>query len=195
MGGADPTAHVDAASSANVWIHRVRELLATRSAQSAEVVEEGLRAWPADPELLLLSALTALAGHQPDRALTRLKRYSKRYGHSKEATLLTAIALGQQKQFNRAWALLSEEELVSNYTAFTWFVGGHSMRDWLVGWLGQIRAEATKTARVTRPPVRPAKPPRAPAPKARPVPAPAPAQPVVADLPKLEARFDIDLEF
>jgi superfamily II DNA or RNA helicase len=172
----------------------VRALLASGSTQAAEVVDEGLRAWPVNPELLMLSALTALAIHQPDRALARLKRFNKRYVTTKAVTLLTALALAQQKQFTRAWAMLSESHLVTNHAALAWFVGDDVMRDWLFGWLGEIRAEVSQANRVARTPLRATKPVRTPAARARPVPAPIPTVPVVADLPKLEARFDIDFE-
>ena len=90
------------------WVGRLRDALAARSSQAFDVAEEGLRAWPADPEILMLAALTALAGNQPERALALLKRHGKRYVPGKAVTLLTALALGQQGHFaqaadNAAW--------------------------------------------------------------------------------------------
>ena len=75
------------------WVDRLRDALASRSPQVRELAEEGLRFWPADPELLLLAALAALAIDLPERALKLLKRYGKRYVPGKPVTLLMALAL------------------------------------------------------------------------------------------------------
>ena len=69
-------------------IDHLRDALASRSPLVREIAEEGLRSWPADPELLLLSALAALAMDLPERALSLLKRYGKRYVPGKPVTLL-----------------------------------------------------------------------------------------------------------
>ena len=66
---------------------------------------------PRDPELLLLAALAAMAASQPERALALLKRYQKRFAPGKPITLLTALALAQQRQFRRAWTMLEAEGL------------------------------------------------------------------------------------
>jgi len=55
-----------------VWISAVREALAARSAKAFDIAEQGLRAFPADPELLLIAALAALGTAAPDRALVLL---------------------------------------------------------------------------------------------------------------------------
>ena len=67
-------------------IDNLRLALASGSPEALEVAEEGLRTWPSDPEMLLLAALTALAGNLPERALALLKRYGKRYVPGKAAT-------------------------------------------------------------------------------------------------------------
>ena len=67
-------------------IDNLRLALASGSPQALEVAEEGLRTWPSDPEMLLLAALTALAGNLPERALALLKRYGKRYVPGKAVT-------------------------------------------------------------------------------------------------------------
>ncbi len=192
----EPSAH-----SPDAWASQVRSLLASRSARAAEVADEGLRAWPVDPELLMLSALTALAMDQPERALARLKRFGKRYVTTKAIILLTALALAQQKQFTRAWTLLSESHLTTNAAALAWFVGDDVMRGWLFEWLNKIRADAQRAERLPKrtpkpvrvPPTRPSAT-RAPAAAVRPAAAPAPILPVIADLPKLEARFNVEFE-
>ncbi len=79
------------------WTAHLRAALAERFSQAPGIAAEALRAWPADPELLLLAALTALAGGLPERALVLLKRY----GPSKPATLLTGLVLAQQGQSAR----------------------------------------------------------------------------------------------
>ena len=78
-------------------IDHLRDALASRSPLVREIAEEGLRSWPADPELLLLAALAALAMDLPERALSLLKRYGKRYVPGKPVTLLMALALASAK--------------------------------------------------------------------------------------------------
>ena len=171
---------------ADVWLDRLREALFDRSAKAPDIAEAALLAWPGDPHLLLLAALTSLAGQQPDRALSLLKRFSKRYKSGRQATLLTALALAQQGHAPRAWAMLQAEQLDTDRAARAAFVGGAVMQEWLYARLREIRPK--------RPAPQPA---RTPAPvRAKPQPAaPAvPALPVVADLPRLEARFDIAFE-
>jgi len=46
------------AQGQEVWASHVRNALAARSAQALDMAEESLCAFPADPELLLLAALT-----------------------------------------------------------------------------------------------------------------------------------------
>ncbi len=191
----------------DVWIGRVRQALAARSSQASEFVEEALRAWPIDPELLLLAALTALAVRQPERALALLKRYGKRYVPGKHVTLLHALALGQQGLFARAWAMLQAEGLDTDRAALGWFVGDDVMRDWLVASLGDIRlqrlrARTQKQAAASPAAARRPKPVAAQPPATRPTPArttasqlaPMAPPPAIADLPRLEARFDMSFE-
>ncbi|MDA8247872.1 MAG: DEAD/DEAH box helicase, partial [Rhodospirillales bacterium] len=200
--GADPPGR-------EFWIGRVRSALAERSSHAQAFAEEGLRAWPADPELLLLAALTALAAGLPERALALLKRYGKRYVPGKPVALLTALAIAQQGQFARAWTTLHAEGLETDRAARSWFVGDDVMADWLVASLRQIRLERSRPQEPTQARRRAAPPPvasRQPGsaavlpPSARLAPARANGREVippllpVADLPQLEARFDMAFE-
>ncbi len=199
-----------------IWIDRLRQALAERSSQALDIAEEALHAWPASPELLLLAALTALAGARPERALVLLKRYGKRYGLGKPAILLTGLALAQQGQSARAWAMLLDAGLHTERTALPWFVGDDVLEEWLYSQLHRLRGEHlhspgraqtpvpkhSRTGAAPPPaPPRPAKPTSGQAPSVRPSPARAPKHPVasfalpeVAGLPRLEARFDMAFE-
>ena len=184
-------------------IDNLRLALASGSPQALEVAEEGLRTWPSDPEMLLLAALTALAGNLPERALALLKRYGKRYVPGKAVTLLTALALGQQQQFTRAWTMLHAAGLDTDRAALAWFVGDTVMADWLYTRLREIRIEKLRRASHSPAVDRGAKQPtarpsahRAPRPNrdARQDGAVGPSLPAVADLARLEARFEIAFE-
>ncbi len=214
----DEVAAGDGDQGQQLWIDRLRQALAERSSQALDIAEEALHAWPASPELLLLAALTALAGARPERALVLLKRYGKRYGPGKPAVLLTALALAQQGQSARAWAMLLDAGLHTGRAALPWFVGDDVMEEWLYSQLHRLRGEhlhfpgqaQTRAPRQSRTgaapppaPPRPAKPASGQAPAVRPPPARAPKPPVaaagsalpeVAGLPRLEARFDMAFE-
>ena len=186
------------------WIERLRDALASRSPQVREVAEEGLRFWPADPELLLLAALAALALDLPERALILLKRYGKRYVPGKPVTLLMALALAQQRRFTHAWTTLHAAGLDNDRAALAWFVGDTVMADWLSARLREIRIERLRRPGHAPAVTRRGKPriadPAAPRPagegtNGRQTPAVAAVtQAVVADLPRLEARLDIAIE-
>jgi len=129
------------AQGQEVWASHVRDALAARSAQALDIAEESLCAFPADPELLLLAALTALATALPERALVLLKRYAKRYGPGKPAILLTCLALAQQGHVTRAWTTLQDEGLDTGRAAVPWFVGDGIMEHWLYAQLHEIHRE------------------------------------------------------
>ena len=178
----------------NLWVERLRDALAKRSPDTRGVAEQAVRACPTDPELLLLAALAAVAASQPERALALLKRYQKRFAPGRPITLLTALALAQQRQFSRAWTMLEAEGLESYPAAARWFVGADVMQDWLRDRLLEIRLERMRAqSRVPVPTApRPGKRTEAPAPRARP-PIP-PVLPPMGDLPRLEASFTVRFE-
>ncbi|MFL5333694.1 MAG: hypothetical protein ACJ8H8_11065, partial [Geminicoccaceae bacterium] len=131
-----------ARSTRDACVDRLRRALETRSSRAYEIAHDGLLAWPADPELLLLAALAALAANEPVRALTLLKRYGKRYKPGKPSTLLTSLALAQQGKPDEAWAMLQAAQLETDRAAAAWFVGDDVMEDWLYKWLREIRRQA-----------------------------------------------------
>ena len=187
-------------STRDACVDRLRRALEARSSRACEIAHDGLLAWPADPELLLLAALAALAANEPVRALTLLKRYGKRYKPGKPSSLLTSLALAQQGKPDEAWAMLQAAQLETDRAAIAWFVGDDVMEGWLYSSLREIRRQARlrpgRVAPITPQPARPApnlaaagRPSAARA--ASPV---VPARPAVADLPRLEAKFDMTLE-
>ncbi len=198
-GFATGTGDADAgAPSQELWASHVRDALGARSAQALATAEEALRVFPADPELLLLAALTALASAVPDRALIILKRYSKRYGSRKSAVLLTCVALAQQGHVTRAWTMLQDEGMDTDRQALPWFVGNDVMQGWLCARLREIR-QGRPQGQAKKPPAKPRPAPpsasRAPSSRARPAIPLAPTPPAVPDLPRLEARFDMAFDF
>ncbi len=204
--------------SQEVWVDRLRLALAERSAEARGIAEEALRAGLVNPELLLLAALAALAETLPERALVLLKRYGKRYGPGKPAILLTGLAVAQQGHFTRAWVMLQEAGLHTGRAALSWFVGDDIMEEWLYAQLHRLRGQqARPPGRVPTPlprqprtiatssplPFRPATLVSIQAPAVQPAPARKPKHPAsiagpvlpgIADLPRLEARFDMAFE-
>ena len=187
------------------WLRKLRGALGQRSRRSLDIAERALSAWPIDPELLLLGALTATASDNPERALALLKRYGRRYVPNKKAILLTALAIGHQRRYAEALAMLRAEKLDTDRAALECFVGDQVMADWLRGHLGEIRMLGSLTlglpgsraaGRAAQKPS--AKKAAAKPPAARPSPvsavAPMPAVPIIPDLPKLEARLDMAFE-
>jgi superfamily II DNA or RNA helicase len=193
----------------NYWESAVRSALAGRSQRSLLLAEQALTIHPGDPELMLLAALAALANEQPDRAHRILNRFRKRFVPQKDANLLTALALGQQKQYAKALAVLRENKLEDGRAAVAAFVGDAIMQGWLIDSLDEIRwkgrlSDTANPLTKPRPTARAGAKPtaaaraggkRSPAARAAtkpPRPAPVvPALPTVADLPKLEAHFDM----
>jgi superfamily II DNA or RNA helicase len=181
------------------WADRIRVALAKRSPHVFQVAEDALQAWPSDADILLLAALTALAGNQPDRAQRLLKRHGKHYVPGKQMTLLMGLTLAQKGQFAQAWETLAADALTTDRAALAWFIGDSVMEQWLYDQLREIRRERLRavgpalgrtrarpgTEREAKP--KAASPKAAVAPVARPLPA-------VADLPRLEAAFDMTFD-
>ena len=187
---------VAAYDDADFWIRAVRDTLAQRSHRSMIVAEQAMRSCPTDPEVLLLGALTALASGKPERSLAVLKRYAKRYVPNKESSLLSALALGEQDQHGVALAVLRSEGLDTDRAALRHFVGDAVMADWLRDRLRTIRLMGSIALRKAPAKVTPKPPMQTTLAKPQPArPAPiVPALPAIADLPKLEARFDMAFE-
>ena len=200
--GSPPDHSVAEQPTRGAWADRIRVALAQRSPSAFQIAEHALRAWPADAEILLLAALTALAGNQPDRALRLLKRYGKRYVPGKPVTLLTALALAEQGHFAQAWAKLAAEQLTTDRAAHSWFVGHTVMEEWLYDRLREIRRERLRTTGPAqgptpraRPAARTAKPKDArPKTPARAVAPHTPTLPAPVELPRREARLDITFD-
>jgi superfamily II DNA or RNA helicase len=182
--GADP----------DLWVERLRDALAERSPEIRGIAEKAVRACPADPELLLLAALAAMAASQPERALALLKRYQKRFAPGKPTVLLRALALAQQRQFDRAWTMLQADGLESYPAAARWFVGAGLMQDWLRDRLLEIRLQRMRAQSRSLIPTTPRPPKRTEilAPRVRPpVPLAIPAMP---ELPRLETDLTVRFE-
>jgi superfamily II DNA or RNA helicase len=193
------TESADQSLDRDAWSNRLRSALAERSPLAHQLAEEGLQAWPTDPQMLTLAALTSLAGRRPERALALLKRYGKRYIPNKPILLLTALAQAQQGHFAQAWKMLETENLHTDRAAMAWFVGDDVMEDWLLASLREIRAERLKSQTQQKPRASAGPPPLArkskPAPATvRDAPSVAPALPVVPDLPRQDARFSLSFE-
>lgn len=198
--GVDPLPDLAAGQppTRGMWADRIRDALAQRSSQVFQIVEDALHEWPGDAEILLLAALTALAGKQPDRAMRMLKRYGKRYEPGKLVTVLMALTLAEQGHFAKAWAALAAEGLTTDRMVLTWFIGDTVMEEWLYDRLRQIRWERLRVTSpvLGRAPARPA-PAKAASPKkapARAMPVAAQASPAIADLPRLDAGFDLTFD-
>jgi superfamily II DNA or RNA helicase len=199
------------------WLNRLRDALAEQSPQAHQFADEGLQAWPTDPEMLILAALTSLAGHRPERALALIKRYGKRYVPGKPIVLLTALAYAQQKQFARAWTMLEADHLHTDRAAMAWFVGDGAMENWLLAHLREIRVERSRSQSRPKPrhpaEARPAStsqtkpaPNRGSAPRSPPARATGrdaaslvptslvPRSPGIPDLPRQNARFNLSFE-
>jgi superfamily II DNA or RNA helicase len=196
----------------NIWIGRLRDALAEQSPQAHQLAEEGVQAWPTDPEVLMLAALASLAGRRPERALALLKRYGKRYVQGRPVVLLAALAHAQQGQFAHAWTMLEASHLDTGRAALAWFIGDGIMEDWLLAQLREIRLErrtsqsqakqhraaapspaSTRKASATtnRPPAPQAPPVRV---AGREAALSAPTVPEVPELPRQEARFSLAFE-
>ena len=191
-----PKDRATAAYDEDFWIRAVRDTLAQRSAHALVVADQAMRSCPSNPELLLLGALTAIASGQPERSLAVLKRYAKRCAPNKGSSLLSALALGDQDQYGVALTILRSEGLDTDRAALQHFVGDPLMADWLRDRLRTIRLMGSIALRKTPAKVTPKTPMQKTAAKPQPArPAPiVPALPAIADLPKLEARFDMAFE-
>ena len=165
------------------------------------IAEAAVRARPADPALLLMAALAGLLASQPDRSISYLKRFERKFETDNAVTLLMAFALARQGYTARAWTLLERNRLHIPNEAMSWFIGGYPMSGWLVRELTQIRSAHLDQQRAARSGEK-----RAPDRKAAAKPAPRPARtkakppaaeapPPIPDLPRLEVPLALTFEF
>ena len=176
----------------SVWIRRIAVALADLRIDALDIAETALGAWPAIPEIALMTALAAIAGGQPARATSLLKRFRKEYGSHKAGNLLTALALAQLGHTGRARIMLKADGIDGFGAAADWFVGPRGMLNWLRDRLLEIsgppvRPQVRPQARIPTPRARAARP------QPRPIPL-RPTPPSVPDLKRLEASFAVQVE-
>jgi superfamily II DNA or RNA helicase len=137
--GANEPAKMPAPSTREHWLELLGPELASRSPDSLRIADDALRAFPANPALLLMAALAALVSDVPDRAMSLLRRFEKKFVADRPVTLLTALTLARQGYVARAWTLLDKDRLNEPREAMAWFIGGQPMAGWLVEQLMHIR--------------------------------------------------------
>lgn len=113
------------------WLDRIVPVLAELSPAALPLAETALRAMPSDPALLVAVALAALVARQPDRTITVLKRFERRYEADEVTTLLTALALGQQGYMAHARTLLARVPPDAAYALVRELRAGHRLLQWL----------------------------------------------------------------
>jgi hypothetical protein len=133
------SAKVPAPNTREHWLDLLGPALSSRSPNSLRIADDALRAFPADPALLLMAALAALVSDVPDRAMGLLKRFEKKFVADRPVTLLTALTLARQGYVARAWTLLDKARLLEPREAMACFIGGKPMAGWLVEQLMHIR--------------------------------------------------------
>ena len=101
------------------------------------LAEEGLKACPGDPELLLMAATAAVLDRHPERALVLLKRFSKRADVG-ALHLLRALSLNQTGRREAAKSLLERHGLTTWPPAYREFPGGREHVDFLIAEINAI---------------------------------------------------------
>ena len=91
------TPPVESPDAADAWIDRLSQAFEDGNRKSGflDIAEAAIGACPGDPSILMLAAMAALFDQRPERALTFLKRLSKRYVTTDVHHLLQALALFQ----------------------------------------------------------------------------------------------------
>jgi len=196
----EPEAAGPAPDTRAYWLDQLQPALVDLSPESLRIAEAAVRARPADPALLLMAALAGLLASQPDRSISYLKRFERKFETDNAVTLLMAFALARQGYTARAWTLLERNRLHIPNEAMSWFIGGYPMSGWLVQELTQIRSAHLDQQRAARSGEK-----RTPDCKAAAKPAPRPARtkakppaaeapPPIPDLPRLEVPLALTFE-
>jgi hypothetical protein len=137
-GLAEP-AKMPAPSTRGDWLNLLEPALVARSPESLRIADEAIRALPGDSALLLMAVIAALVADQPDRAMSLVKRFEKKFVTDRAVTLLTAFALARQGFVPRAWTLLEQNGLNEPSEAIAWFVAGRTMVPWMFEQLMHVR--------------------------------------------------------
>jgi hypothetical protein len=112
-------------------------------ADALHIVHEALLAHPSDPDLLLLAALAAALGDQPDVSLRYQRRFSKRFvAFEQEINILRAIALAQQGHWYQAQRVLEQNGIkLGHYLGIGYLPCSYSVIPSLRRWLTRIERE------------------------------------------------------
>jgi hypothetical protein len=145
-GLAEP-AKMPAPSTRGDWLNLLEPALVARSPESLRIADEAIRALPGDSALLLMAVIAALVADQPDRAMSLVKRFEKKFVTDRAVTLLTAFALARQGYIPRAWTMLEQNQLTEPREAMAWFIGGRTMAPWMFEQLMHIRKERDQLQR------------------------------------------------
>jgi superfamily II DNA or RNA helicase len=115
------------------WPQILREAVAdpNRTLECLPLAEQAVRACPDDGHVLLLAATAALIDRKPERALTFLKRFAKRFVTIGACHLLRALAIAQEGRHAPARSLLEAHGLTDRFSAMQNFPAGWTRREWL----------------------------------------------------------------
>ncbi len=134
------------------WPQILREAVAdpNRTLECLPLAEQAVRACPDDGHVLLLAATAALIDRKPERALTFLKRFAKRFVTIGACHLLRALAIAQEGRHAPARSLLEAHGLTDRFSAMQNFPAGWTRREWLFrehdAIVGRSRDSRRKTA-------------------------------------------------
>jgi len=192
----------EAPRESDIWSKRLLAAFADAKRHSGflPLAEEAIAVCPGDAVILMLAATAALLDERPERALTFLKRFSKRASGPAEH-LLHAVALNQLNKRLAARALLERNGLTSRFAAVNTFPGGSTRLPWLIQQLDAILdREAPFPGRrpAARPKVMPRTTPKAHTtarPRKAPPTAAAVAAPTPPPLPRVEVKIPFTIEF
>jgi superfamily II DNA or RNA helicase len=147
LSGLAEPAKMPAPDTREHWLDLLKPALFAGSPESLRIADDALRAVPGDSALLLMASLAALVAGQPDRAMSLLKRFERKFAADRAVTLLMALALARQGYVPRAWTLLEQNRLTEPREAMAWFIGGRPMAAWLFAELMQVRKAYDQTQR------------------------------------------------
>lgn len=150
------------------WNRLYHEFKAGAEVDFIGFAEKALAEYPTDPEVLLQASLVFVFKDRPDRALTLLKRITKRYTATLPDHMVTILALLHKKrlpQASKLWKKHFRDIGLSNWY-ITFLPAGYGVLDrWLAQQLKPLTSPAGRPSKkpgrktgkpaVTSPPVRP----------------------------------------
>lgn len=135
----------------NEWKEEVVEHLAALGPDALSVVLPALGAYQGDGWLLKMAALAALIDNEPEKSLTFLQRFKKKFiVRNNEDKVITIVAYAQQKRWTQAQEIINKLGRMTAFHSASNLALSWEMMNWLHRWIGKVEQQTKLKAKAAK---------------------------------------------